>query len=268
MNLTVKAFAAAVVLTTPIIAGAGSPSIVLSGRVTEGSGVDPVAGAVVSLELLTDGTTAKGNKLPTRLAVWQVRTGADGSFALPVKADSLALPPSSKLSGARLKVFALTYAPYESRGIKLNTQSLGQGRVRILPSGSDLKIYLTSQREDDPWITAQLDAMYNEVRQGTRIDVGPSGQQQAVASYEPLLNLLAMSCFQIETLSGRSPVPCQKASKEFDLRGAFPAEVNFVQMEPVAPAPPQSKPATPMVIRGSGPDAPTEGSIKQPPPGD
>jgi hypothetical protein len=250
-----------------LTAGATDPAYVLSGRVTDDSGIEPVAGAVVSLELglVPDGSATRNEKLPTKLAVWQAQTGADGTFSLPAQAEALTLPPGTKLSETRLQVFALAYAPHMSSDVKLNTRLMAQRQVRILPSQSEMNIRLILEPQDDPWITAQLDAMYNAVRQGTHVDVGLGGQQQAVASYGPLLNLLAMSCFQIEALSGRSPVPCQKANKEFDLRRAFPAEVSFIQREPEAPRP-QAKPATPMVIKGSPPVSPSQGGIQQQPP--
>ena len=249
-------------------AGAASPSAMLSGRVTDDSGIEPIAGAVVSLELglSPDGSASKGAKLPAKLAVWQTETAADGTFSLPARAKALNLPPGTALSEARIKVFALAFAPYKSSAIKPNTQTTAQRQVRVLPFKSKMNIQLTLQPQDDPWITAQLEAMYKEVHQGTRVDVWPDSRQQVVASYSPLLNLLAMSCFQVESLSGRSPAPCQKASKEFDLRRAFPAEVNFVQMEPEASAPPQSKPATPMVIKGGPPVSPSQGGLQQRPP--
>ena len=47
-----------------------------SGYVTDANGVEPIVGAVVSLEwtLVPDGRVVSGPAAPTRLAVWQVRT--------------------------------------------------------------------------------------------------------------------------------------------------------------------------------------------------
>jgi hypothetical protein len=266
MNRTASVVAAAAIIFADA-AGAASPSAILSGRVTDDSGIEPIAGAVVSLELglLPDGSASKGAKLPTTLAVWQAETAADGTFSLPAKAEALGLPPGTALSEARIKVFALAFAPYKSSSFKPNAESTSQHQVRVLPLKSKMNIQLTLQPQDDPWITAQLEAMYMEVHQGTRAGVWASNQPPPVASYRPLLNLLAVSCYQIEILSARSPVPCQKANEEFDLRRAFPAEVSFMQREPETP-PPQTKPATPMAIKGGAPVAPSQGGLQQPPP--
>lgn len=254
----------------PIIANAANPAFLLSGQVTEGSGIDPVADAVVSLELglAPNGVLGTDAKLPSKLAVWQVRTGADGRFAVPAPADLLVLPHGTKLAGARLKVFALTYAAYESRAITLNVKMVGADRIKLHPSATNMQIRLASERQDDPWITAQLEAMYQEAHLGTRAGASASSQRQAIDSYRPLLSLLAASCYQIELLGARLPVPCQKANTEFDLRRSFPPEITFVRKESERPAPPQPKPAMPTVIKGSPPESPSQGTLQQRPPSD
>lgn len=255
-----------------LAAGATDRAYVLSGRVTDDSGIEPVAGAVVSLELglVPVGSASKDARMPTKLAVWQARTGADGTFSLPTKDEALAQPPGTSLSQADLKVFALAYGPYKSSDVKLSTRTTSQRQVSVLASKSDMNIQLRLEPQDDPWISAQLEAMYNELHQGTRGDAWKGGRQQALVSYGPLLSLLATSCQQVEALSGKPHASCQKASKEFDLQGALSKEVNFIRMvpEPPASAPQPPKATTPMIMKGSPAEPPAQGTVKQPPPGD
>jgi hypothetical protein len=147
---------------------------------------------------------------------------------------------------------------------------MSQREVRVLPNNSKIDIRLKLEPQDDPWISAQLEAMYNELHHGTRGDAWKGGRQQALLSYGPLLSLLATSCQQIEALSGKPHASCQKVGKEFDLRGALSKEVSFIRRvpEPPASAPPPPKAPTPMIMKGSPAEPPAQGSVKQPPPGD
>jgi hypothetical protein len=253
-----------------LTAGATDPAYVLSGRVTDETGIEPIAGAVVSLELglSPDGSASKNAKLPAKLVVWQARTAADGTFSLPASTQALMLPPGTVLSDTRLKAFALAYAPYKSSDIKLNMQTTSPRQIRVLQAKAKIGIRLKLEPQDDPWISAQLDAMYNELHQGMRDDALPGGRQHAIASYGPLLSLLATSCQQIEALSNKPQDSCQKAGKEFDLRGAISKEVSFIRREPELPAPAQPKTAAPMTLRVSPPEPPAQGTVKPPPPGD
>ena len=239
------------VLAWPIAVGAASAGVVLSGRVTDASGVEPVSGAVVSLEVpLAHDGTAVSTPLPKFIAVWQVSTDADGRFEITQGARGLELPIGGTMSKARIKVFALAYATYQSREFALKTQSLGGRRVKVLPADGEATLHMVQMPQDLPSFSFQIDGWSAEIRQGLQGGIWPGGRKQTEESYQPLLGLLSTSCRMLNSMS-RSPLAaCEKATKEFAFAGATAPKATVIPA-PSIPEPPA--PVAPMKIEGGGP---------------
>jgi hypothetical protein len=265
---TTKAAAIIAFLAAPQMDTAAAP--IMFGQVTDSSGGRaPIDGAVISLELFAspDGTTTS-NMEPTKLAVWQTRSGLDGRFLMYPGTDSLELPAGTVLSKGRLKVFAFGYQdgymgePF--REIVLMSMSLGGRRIRIVRSLGEESPWLILRSQTPQSFSSQLDGWYAEINEGVHSGVWPN-VEQAVQSYAPLLKLLDSNCRLVEDIFGDSPSGCQAASREFDLSSI---RVEQTRVPPASPQPQQTLHPSQAPIRGGNAEAPMEGGMRQMPPED
>lgn len=240
-----------------------------SGYVTDANGVEPIAGAVVSVEwmLVPVGKAVPGRATPTRLAVWQVRTDREGRFRLPDRAAPLVVPPGTALAPGKapqLQVFALGHEGFRSPRRDFTVSVAGDRRVTIAtwPSPDQL-IRLTRPKEMPEGLVSQIDGWYAEVQRAVAFDVWPGGEAQARASYGPLLELISEACTMLEYQAGIRSTDCTQARAEFNLSAPTP---KWVDVRPTArERQPEPPPSVPIVVGTPAPESGMSGRKQEPP---
>lgn len=240
-----------------------------SGYVTDANGVEPIAGAVVSVEwiLVPAAKTGPGRATPTRLAVWQARTDKEGRFRLPDRAAPLALPPGTALAPGKapqLQVFALGHESFRSPRRDFTVSVAGDRRFTIItwPSPDQL-VRLVRPKETPEGLVRQIDGWYAEVQRAVAYDVWPGGEAEARASYGPMLELISEACTMLEYQANLRSAGCKQAKAEFNLSAPTP---KWVEVRPTARArPPEPPPPVPIVVGTPAPESGMSGRKQEPP---
>lgn len=241
-----------------------------SGYVTDANGVEPIAGAVVSVEwtLVPAGKAIPGRATATRLAVWQVRTDREGRFRFPDRASPLVLPPGTALApgeSPQLQVFALGHQSFRSPRQDFAVSIAGDRRVTIMtwPSPDQL-IRLARRKETSEDPVHQIDGWYAEVQRAVAYEVWAGGEAQARASYGPLLELISEVCTMLEYQADLRSAGCAQAKAEFNLSAPTP---RWVEVRPTArEKKSEPPPSVPIVVGTPAPESGTIGGRKQDPP--
>ena len=240
-----------------------------SGNLADADGVDPIPGAVVSVEwnLVTAGDEPSGSPRPTRLATWQVRTGPDGYFEMPAPAAALDVPSGTTLARGAwpdVRVYALGRDAFRTM---LDFDVLVDGtRVTVTkwPPRDEL-MSLSRPRLAPEELAEQVNAWYVDAHRAIREETWPGGERQALESYRPLLDLLAEACTLVAEKAKITADGCQDAQEEFGLEAPaeFLAELNL----PPTSIRAADRSAQPIFIIGGSEPSHLE-SMKQAPPPD
>lgn len=234
-----------------VLAPAAMAANSFSGYVTDEAGVEPIKDALVSVEWrLVPTGAASGRQVPTYLAVWQSRTDRNGGFRIAASADPLVLPSGTALArGApQLRVFALRRETIQPLQLNLAYQIGNDRRINIVSWPEQIRI-IRMQRIDDVTLVRQVDDWYAEVQRAVSGDVWLGGEAQALASYRPLLELIAEACSVLEYRVNLRPANCTRARAEFNLH---PLERQWVEVTPEAVTPmAESSTETPIIVTGN-----------------
>jgi hypothetical protein len=228
VRISCGVLAAAVLLNASFVSGATvkDSAQAFSGYVTDGSGVEGIAGAVVSIEwnVVEADATNPARPAPTVLAVWQTRTDEKGAFEIPDVSEQLVLPPGTTAApGAfpQLQVFAIGQEPYRVPGLSKFVSISDAGRISIRWPEDVTVLRMISLPGSEEFMTTQTELWYAELRRAVRQEVWPDGEKQAIASYRPLLDLMSETCY-LYRLYGISTPACERAKVEFALKEPTP----------------------------------------------
>lgn len=228
----------------------------VAGYVTEGSGVDGLVGAVVSLEwhVVRTVSTTEARPSPTVLAVWQTRTDDKGAFRLADASQKIIVPPGVKANPDAfplLRVFALGYEPYTAEGLSRSVSISQSGRVSIKWPEPIPVLRLDRLAGSSQFMTTQVDGWYAEVKAAVQQEVWPHGPNPAIDSYGPLMGLLSETCYRYRRTFGVSTPTCERAKVEFALKEPAP-RLQELPSRPQAPVDAQKKTQPVPLIAPSG----------------
>jgi hypothetical protein len=240
-----------------------------SGYLADADGVDPIPGAVVSIEwqLVPSGSDASSKTHATRLATWQVRSGRDGFFEMPAPEEVLKVPfgmTVAREGRPRIRIYALGRAILDVSEPQLQVV-VDDARLSVTkwPLGNRLTTLSRPQLSPEQLIQ-QISAWYADAHQALREEHWPGGEKQALESYGPLLELLAEGCALLASQASLTPEACLQTATEFRLQAARDhlAELNM----PPALRPTVDYNRVPTIIIGpASSETPLEGAIQPEP---
>jgi hypothetical protein len=234
----------------------------------DADGVDPIPGAVVSIEweLVPSGSNASSKTHATRLATWQVRSGRDGFFEMTAPAETIDVPSGTTLAREgqpRIRIYALGRAILDVSEPQLQVVvDNAQLSVTKWPPGHRLTTLSRPQLSPEQLIQ-QVRAWYADAHRALREERWPGGEKQALDSYRPLLELLAEGCALLKSEASLTPDACQQAATEFRLHAPRDhlAELNM----PPALRPMADRNRVPIIIGPATSETPLEAAIQPEP---
>jgi hypothetical protein len=196
-----------------------------AGYLVDADGVDPIPGAVISIEweLVPFGSAALSTTHATRLATWQARSDRDGFFELTAPAEALDVPSGTTVAREgqpRIRIYALGRSILDVSEPQLQLE-VDDARVSATKWQPGHRLTTLSRPQLSPeQLTQQVSAWYADAHRALREERWPGGEKQALESYGPLLELLAEGCALLESEASLKPETCQQAATEFRLQAA------------------------------------------------